>query len=54
VAEPVGDFTSESLPPNDGVGLRFLLSEDHRLNLGVDWARGKDDNAWYFYVGDSF
>jgi hypothetical protein len=54
VAESVSDFNTEDLLPSAGLGLRFMLSEDHRLNLSVDWARGQDSDAWYFYVGGSF
>ena len=54
VAESVSDFNTDNLLPSAGVGIRFMLSEDHRLNLSVDWARGQDSDAWYFYVGESF
>jgi hypothetical protein len=54
VAESVSDFNTQNLLPSVGAGIRFMLSEDHRLNLSVDWARGKDDDAWYFYVSESF
>lgn len=54
VAESLSDFNTEDLLPSVGAGLRFMLSEDHRLNLSVDWARGKDNDAWYFYVSESF
>lgn len=54
VAESVSDFSRDNLLPSAGLGIRFMLSEEHRLNLSVDWARGKDSDAWYFYVGESF
>lgn len=54
VAETFGDFNTENLLHSVGAGLRFMLSDDHRLNISVDWARGKDDDAWYFYVSESF
>lgn len=54
VAESLSDFNTDNLLPSVGAGIRFMLSEEHRLNLSVDWARGKDDDAWYFYVTESF
>jgi outer membrane protein assembly factor BamA len=40
--------------PSAGAGLRFMLSEDKRLNLSVDYAIGNGTDALYFYVGESF
>ncbi|MCK4776238.1 MAG: BamA/TamA family outer membrane protein [Candidatus Krumholzibacteria bacterium] len=54
VADSLSDFNAQNLLPSVGAGIRFMLSEDHRLNLSVDWARGMDDDAWYFYVSESF
>jgi outer membrane protein assembly factor BamA len=54
VAESFGDYSGDNMLPSGGVGLRFLLSSDNRLNLSVDWAVGKDDDYFYFYVGESF
>ena len=54
VAESWGDFDLDDLLPSAGVGLRFKLSKTTGLNLSVDYAVGKDSDAWYFYVGESF
>jgi len=36
VAESASDFNTENLLPSAGLGIRFMLSEDHRLNLSVE------------------
>ena len=54
VDEDLGGFDFENPLPSAGVGLRFMLSKENRLNLGVDYAVGKDSDAWYFSVGESF
>ncbi len=33
---------------------RFKLSKTTDFNLSVDYAVGKDSDAWYFYVRESF
>jgi len=30
------------------------MSEEQRINLGIDYARGKDSDAWYFRIGEVF
>jgi len=54
VAEAWSDYNFNDLLPSAGVGLRFKLSKTTDLNLSVDYAVGKDSDAWYFYVGESF
>jgi outer membrane protein assembly factor BamA len=54
VAPSWSDFTFEDALPSAGVGLRFKISKTTGLNLSVDYAVGKDSDAWYFYVGESF
>jgi hemolysin activation/secretion protein len=54
VAPTVGDMNLDDLLPSAGVGLRFMASEKHRVNLGIDYARGKDSDAWYFRIGEAF
>lgn len=39
VGESLGDYNTDDLLPSGGVGLRFLLSEENRLNLSVDYAK---------------
>jgi len=54
VADSWSHYNLENLLPSAGVGLRFKLSETTDFNLSVDYAVGKDSDAWYFYVGESF
>ena len=54
MGESLGDYNTDDLLPSGGVGLRFLLSEENRLNLSVDYAIGVDSGYWYFYVSESF
>lgn len=45
---------NESLPAA-GVGLRYMAAVKQRVNVSVDYARGKDDSeGWYFYIGEAF
>ncbi len=37
-----------------GVGLRFLASQEHRVNVCVDWAAGDNSDVFYFYIGEAF
>ena len=54
VAPSWSEFTLDDLLPSAGVGVRFKISKTTGLNLSVDYAVGKDSDAWYFYVGESF
>jgi outer membrane protein assembly factor BamA len=54
VAPSWSDFNLDDVLPSAGVGVRFKLSKTTGLNLSVDYAVGKDSDAWYFYVGESF
>lgn len=37
-----------------GVGIRWQVTEDRKMNLGVDVAFSNDDQAVYIQVGESF
>jgi outer membrane protein assembly factor BamA len=54
VAESWSEFNIDDVLPSAGVGVRFKISSTTGLNLSVDYAVGKDSDAWYFYVGESF
>jgi outer membrane protein assembly factor BamA len=54
VARNLSDFNTQDLLPSAGAGLRFMVSEVHRVNISVDYAQGKDGGAVYFYIGESF
>lgn len=54
IAPSFGDMTTENLLPSYGVGIRYRVSDAQRINLGVDYARGKDSDAWYFRIAEAF
>ena len=37
-----------------GVGVRYLIARELGLDVGIDWARGPDDNAYYLAVGSAW
>ena len=54
VARSWSDFSRDALVPGYGAGVRYMLSEAYRVNVGIDYARGRDSEAWYFVVGEVF
>ena len=50
-----GDFDSQNVKPNAGVGLRFLVDKKDRTNLRFDYAIGRDgQSGFYVSFGESF
>ena len=54
VAPSIGEMTAGDLLPSYGVGIRFMVSDEQRINLGIDYARGKGSSAWYFRIAEAF
>ena len=54
VAPSISEMSTDSLLPSYGVGIRLMASKEHRINLGIDFARGKDSYAWYFRIAEAF
>jgi len=54
VGKTFGDFTFDNFLPSVGAGLRWMASVEHGVNISIDYAIGKDTDAWYFYIGESF
>jgi len=54
VAPQLKDLNTQDLLPSAGAGLRFMVSEKNRVNISVDYARGKEADTVYFYIGESF
>ncbi len=54
VAPALSDYRIKDLLPSAGVGFRFMLSPENRLNIGIDYALGNGSDGIYFYVGESF
>jgi len=32
----------------------FMVSEKNRMNISLDYARGREGDAVYFYIGEAF
>ena len=54
VGESLSDFDRDNSLPAAGVGVRFSISPENRLNVSLDWAVGKDNDYVYIYVGEAF
>jgi len=54
VANKFSDFRSDKILPGAGVGLRFRLTKQNKVNLRVDYAVGKGSHALYISVGEAF
>jgi len=54
VARSWSEFSGDAFVPGYGAGVRYMLSEAYRVNVGIDYARGQDSEAWYFVVGEVF
>ena len=40
--------------PSAGLGMRYTLIEDRRMNARIDFAWGKEGGTFYFSVGEAF
>ncbi len=54
MAPNLSEMTASNILPSAGLGMRFRASEKDRVNLSIDYARGKDSDAWYFRIGEAF
>ncbi len=54
VAPSVGQFSLRTMRPAVGVGLRFLIDPEERLNLRLDFATGQETIKYYFKVAEAF
>ncbi len=54
VASELGEMDSENILHSVGIGFRYRVSEEQRINLSIDYAVGKDSDAWYFRIGEAF
>jgi outer membrane protein assembly factor BamA len=54
VAPSWSEFARDGFVPGFGGGVRYMLTEKYRVNVGIDYARGRDSDAWYFVVGEVF
>jgi outer membrane protein assembly factor BamA len=54
VASSFSDLGSSDRLTAAGVGLRILASKEQRLNVSIDFAIGRDESAFYVYIGEAF
>jgi outer membrane protein assembly factor BamA len=54
VAPDGGSFNTEDLLPSGGVGLRFNLSKQRRINLRLDLAYSRTGGSWSMGVAEVF
>ena len=53
VADKFSNFGKEILPAA-GIGVRYVLSQKHKVSLSADLAVGDDGTEFYFGVGEAF
>ena len=54
VADEFSQYRLKDTLPGGGVGLRYMMIPDYGINVGVDFAVGKDDTAFYFRISEAF
>jgi outer membrane protein assembly factor BamA len=54
VADKFTDLWGVRQLPSSGVGLRWLASTSYKVNVSVDLAFTRNDQAVYFYIGEAF
>ena len=54
VAPSMGDLADARALPSGGMGLRFKASTAYNVNVSLDYAVGRDTDAVYVYIGESF
>jgi hypothetical protein len=52
--DSLGRLAGSELLPDIGVGLRYMMIPEERINIGVDVAVGKDDYGLYFRIGETY
>jgi hypothetical protein len=52
--EDLASLTENELLPGGGIGFRFLMLPEARINIGTDIAFGKEDWGVYFRIGEAF
>jgi hypothetical protein len=54
VARDIGKFPDETLLPAAGAGIRYKVSPEYGVNLGVDAAVGRHSHGLYVFIGEAF
>lgn len=54
IFEAINEDHNGQILPAGGVGIRYIVSEETHMNVGMDVAVGKNDWGLYFRIGESF
>ena len=54
VASEIDELLNADSISSVGAGIRWQVSDDKKLNLGVDLGFSEDDNAVYVQIGEKF
>jgi outer membrane protein assembly factor BamA len=54
IADEVSDLGSSSTQWAGGAGIRYMIAEGQKLNIGIDVAYGDGETAIYVQIGDWF
>ncbi len=54
ISNPVLGFAAPGWLPAGGIGLRWRLTDENRLNFRIDYGRGRDDQTLIVSVGEAF
>jgi outer membrane protein assembly factor BamA len=54
VTDRMSEIRLEDTLPGAGLGLRYMMIPQYRINIGIDFAVGKDDIAFYFRINEAF
>jgi outer membrane protein assembly factor BamA len=54
VADKISQVRFEDTLPSLGVGIRYMMIREYRINIGIDFAVGKDETAFYFRITEAF
>ena len=54
ISNPAFGFEAPGWLPAGGVGLRWRLTDQNRLNFRIDYGRGRDDETLIISVGEAF
>ena len=54
VAPDLGSFTFSSLKPSYGLGLRFMINKEEKVNIRLDYAWGKETSGFYLEITEAF
>lgn len=54
VAPDLSSFRFSSLKPSYGLGLRFMVNKDEKVNIRLDYAWGKDTSGYYLEITEAF